>query len=60
MYTQGHKSSISREIKDSNKEQLVENWMNINLGLQRTNLCSSQIELKRPRRGKRCKALKRG
>ncbi len=61
MYTQGHKPTVSHQIKDSNKEQLMEgNWMNIQpWSTEDPNLYVARLELKDPK-GKRCKAVKRG
>ena len=50
IYTQENKSSISHQIKDSNKEQLVEgNWMNIQpWSTEDPNLYVARLELKDP------------
>lgn len=50
MYTQGHKPTVSHQIKDSNKEQLVEgNWMNIQpWSTEGPNLYVARLELKDP------------
>ena len=50
MYTQGHKPTVSHQIKDSNKEQLVEgNWMNIQpWSTEDPNLYVARLELKDP------------
>lgn len=50
MYTQGHKPTVSHQIKDSNKEQLMEgNWMNIQpWSTEDPNLYVARLELKDP------------